>query len=78
MLLTIDDTIVAGEPVRERTQVYVPIEYPTKKITANENPYLGTSVNPYRRDALEQLQWPSDQASEPVKRSPTIMHIDPS
>tara|TARA_B100001123_G_C14895319_1_gene861587 strand:- start:56 stop:226 length:171 start_codon:yes stop_codon:yes gene_type:complete len=56
MLLTIDDTIVAGEPVRERTPVYVPIEYPTKTITANENPYLGTSVNPYRRDALEQLQ----------------------
>ncbi len=70
----IDDT---GKLDRERTQVYVPNEYLAREIPRYDNLLFGASVNPYRPDALERLEWVKRHGAVLVKWIPAIMDIDP-
>lgn len=67
-----------GKLDRSHTQVYVPNEYLVRELSAYENLLFGASINPYREDALERLEWVKRHGAVLVKWIPAIMHIDPS
>ncbi|MBN2508446.1 MAG: amidohydrolase family protein [Verrucomicrobia bacterium] len=68
----------AGDLDRKRTEIYVPDEFVAPEIARHTNLWFGASVNPYRRDALERLEWAHAHGAKLVKWIPSIMHIDPA
>ena len=61
-----------------RTEVYVPNEFVVAQVAGHTNLLFGASVNPYRKDALERLDWAKAHGAVLVKWIPSIMNIDPS
>jgi hypothetical protein len=79
VVLALDGVIDAdGELDRGRTQVYVPNEYLARELPAFGNLRFGASINPYRRDAIERLEWAKREGAVLVKWIPAIMDIDPA
>jgi len=62
----------------KRTQIYVPNEFVAGAVGRHGNLLFGASVNPYRKDALERLEWAKDSGAVLVKWIPSIMEIDPA
>jgi uncharacterized protein len=62
----------------KRTQVYVPNEFVVEAVAQHTNLLFGASVNPYRKDALEQLAWARKNGAVLLKWIPSIMEIDPA
>jgi uncharacterized protein len=63
---------------RNRTQIYVPNEFVAHAVSRHTNLLFGASVNPYRKDALERLDWAKANGAVLVKWIPSIMDIDPA
>jgi len=67
-----------GELDRARTEVYVPNEFVAREVAKTTNLLFGASINPYRKDALERLEWAKTHNAQLVKWIPSIMAIDPA
>lgn len=78
VLLALDGVIGAnGQLDTNRTEVFVPDEFVAAMAARHTNLLFGASVNPYRRDALEQLEWAKAHGAVLVKWIPPVMEIDP-
>jgi predicted TIM-barrel fold metal-dependent hydrolase len=79
VLLALDGVVDAsGNLDSNRTEVYVPNEFVAQMAARHTNLLFGASVNPYRRDALERLEWAKAHGAVLVKWIPPIMAIDPA
>ncbi|MEE2947891.1 MAG: amidohydrolase family protein [Verrucomicrobiota bacterium] len=79
IVLAMDGVINAdGRLDRERTEFYIPNKYVAAETAKHSNLHFGASINPDRPDALERLQWASDNGALLVKWLPSIQFIDPS
>jgi predicted TIM-barrel fold metal-dependent hydrolase len=67
-----------GELEMSRTEVYVPNEFVARETARYTNLLFGASINPYRKDAIERLQWAKDHGAKLVKWIPSIQLIDPA
>ncbi len=67
----------AGELDRQRTEFYVPNEFVAQQTAKYTNLLFGASINPYRHDALERLEWAHAHGARLIKWLPSIMLIDP-
>jgi uncharacterized protein len=67
-----------GELDRSRTEVYVPNEFVAREVARHTNLLFGASINPYRKDALQRLDWAKAHGSRLVKWIPSVMEIDPA
>jgi predicted TIM-barrel fold metal-dependent hydrolase len=61
-----------------RTEIFIPNEFVEGAARQYTNLLFGASINPYRRDALERLDWAADHGAVLVKWIPSIMDIDPA
>jgi len=78
VLLALDGVVGAdGQLDTNRTEVYVPDEFVAEMATRHTNLLFGASVNPYRTDAIERLEWAKAHGAVLVKWIPPIMHINP-
>jgi predicted TIM-barrel fold metal-dependent hydrolase len=78
VLLALDGVIGAdGLLDTNRTEVYVPNEFVANVCSHHTNLLFGASVNPYRPDALERLEWAKAHGAVLVKWIPPIMAINP-
>lgn len=79
VLLAMDGVIASdGCLDTNRTEVYVPDKFVAEMAARHTNLLFGASVNPYRADALERLEWDKAHGAVLVKWLPPIMEIDPS
>lgn len=79
VLLAMDGIVdERGELDRHRTEVFVPNEFVVRELAHHTNLLFGASVNPYRKDAIERLDWCAARGAVLVKWIPSVMHIDPS
>lgn len=67
-----------GSPDLAHTETYVPDEFVASEVKKYNNLYFGSSINPYRKDALERLEKAADNHAVLVKWLPSIQMIDPS
>lgn len=67
-----------GELDREKTQIYVPNEYLMAELPKYPELLFGASINPYRPDAIERLDFVVENDAKLIKWLPNIMEIDPS
>jgi len=78
VLLALDGVIGPdGQLDRGQTEVYVPDEFVARVTARYTNLLFGASVNPYRADALERLEWAKAHGAVLVKWLPPIMKIAP-
>jgi uncharacterized protein len=79
VVLAMDGAVGAdGELDRSRTEIYVPNEFVAAEVAKHSNLLFGASVNPYRKDALQRLEWAKGHGAVLVKWLPSIQHIDPA
>jgi uncharacterized protein len=67
-----------GQLDRARTEIYVPNEFVAAEVAKHSNLLFGASVNPFRPDALQRLEWAKAHGAVLVKWLPSIQHIDPA
>jgi predicted TIM-barrel fold metal-dependent hydrolase len=78
VLLALDGVVGPdGQLDTNRTEVYVPDEFVAAMAARHTNLLFGASVNPYRTDALERLEWAKEHGAVLVKWLPPIMEIAP-
>lgn len=78
VLLALDGVVGSdGRLDTNRTEVYVPNDFVAETVARHTNLLFGASVNPYRRDALERLEWAKAHGAVLVKWIPPIMEINP-
>jgi predicted TIM-barrel fold metal-dependent hydrolase len=78
VLLALDGVVGPdGQLDTNRTEVYVPDEFVADMAARHTNLLFGASVNPYRTDALERLEWAKAHGAVLVKWIPPIMEINP-
>lgn len=78
VLLALDGAVGPdGQLDTNRTEVYVPNEFVAEVASRHPNLLFGASVNPYRKDALERLEWAKAHGAVLVKWLPPIMEIAP-
>jgi predicted TIM-barrel fold metal-dependent hydrolase len=79
VVLALDAVIdEAGDVDASRTIFAIPNEFVAKEIEHYDHLYFGASVNPYRPDALDRLEWCRHKGAKLVKWLPSIQFIDPS
>ena len=79
VILALDGVVnEQGELDRDKTQVYIPNDYVAEQARLYPNLHFGASINPYRHDALAQLEHAKQQGAKLIKWIPNIQHIDPS
>jgi uncharacterized protein len=61
-----------------RTEFYVPNEFVAALAAQYTNLLFGASINPYRPDSLERLDWAAAHGARLVKWLPSIQLIDPA
>jgi hypothetical protein len=67
-----------GELDRERTELYIPNSFLAEQCRRHDNLLFGASVNPLRRDALEELDRVAADGAVLVKWLPSIQGFDPA
>jgi predicted TIM-barrel fold metal-dependent hydrolase len=78
VLLALDGVVGSdGRLDTNRTEVYVPNEFVAEMAARHTNLLFGASVNPYRTDALERLEWAKAHGAVLIKWIPPIMEINP-
>ena len=60
------------------TEVYIPNEFVARETAKYPNLLFGTSVNPYRSDALERLEQAAVDGAVLLKWLPSVQNIDPA
>lgn len=79
VLLAMDGVVGPdGELDAGRTELYVPNEFVAEAAARHKNLLFGASVNPYRKNALKQLEWAKEHGAVLVKWIPSIMNVDPA
>jgi hypothetical protein len=79
VILALDGVVDGdGNLNTNRTEAYVPNEFVVETVGRHTNLLFGASVNPYRSDALERLDWVKAHGAVLVKWIPPIMEIDPA
>jgi len=78
LVLAMDGVVSDGLLDTRRTQVYVPNEFVKEAVGKYSNLLFGSSVNPYRNDALTRLDCAKKNGAVLIKWIPSIMNIDPS
>lgn len=80
VLLALDGVVDAqGELDLPRTEVYIPNRYVLEQVRRYPGLlHFGASINPYRKDALVQLEQAKRDGAVLVKWIPNIQHIDPA
>ena len=79
LVLAIDGVIDdQGRLDTNRTEFYVPNEFVQRETAKFTNLFWGASINPYRPDALQRLEWAHQNGAKLVKWLPSIMLIDPA
>jgi uncharacterized protein len=79
VVLALDGAVDAnGDLDRSRTEIYVPNEFVAAEVAKHSNLLFGASVNPYRKDALQRLEWAKAHGAVLVKWLPSIQHINPA
>lgn len=79
VVLAMDGVVTpSGELDLSKTQIFVPNEYLVRELAAYDNLLFGASVNPYRPDALQRLEWVKRHGAVLIKWIPAIMEIDPA
>jgi len=79
VILALDGVVdERGELDREHTEVYVPNEFVAREVAKTTNLLFGASVNPYRKDALQRLEWAKAHGAKLVKWIPSVMQINPA
>lgn len=79
VVLALDGVVDAeGNLDRGQTEIYVPNEFLAVEIPKHPNLLWGASINPYRKDALERLEWARAHGAVLVKWLPSVQHIDPA
>ncbi len=78
VILAIDGVVDGdGNLDFQRTEFYVPNEFVASLAAQHTNLLFGASINPYRRDSLERLDWASAHGARLLKWLPSIQLIDP-
>lgn len=67
-----------GELDLSKSELYVPNEFVAQQVRAHDNLYFGASINPYRVDAMERLEYVYRAGAVLIKWLPSIQDIDPS
>jgi len=67
-----------GELDRAQTESYIPNEFLAAEIPKHPNLLWGASINPYRPDALDRLEWARAHGAVLIKWLPSVQHIDPA
>ncbi|MCW9016822.1 MAG: amidohydrolase, partial [Kangiellaceae bacterium] len=67
-----------GEAEQQNSTFYVPNEFAARMAKVNSGFEWIGSVHPYRKDALEQLEWCAQNGAKAIKWLPPAMNIDPS
>jgi predicted TIM-barrel fold metal-dependent hydrolase len=67
-----------GKLDKENTEIYIPNEFVASEVKKYDNLYFGTSINPYRTDAIERLAMAANDCAVLMKWIPSTMHINPS
>ena len=62
----------------QKTEIYIPNEFVAEQTARFDNLLFGASINPYRPEALAQLEWAAEQGAVLIKWLPSIQHIDPA
>lgn len=79
VVLALDGAVnAAGDLDSGPTEILVPNEFVARETARYTNLWFGASINPFRRDALERLDWAATNGAVLVKWIPSIMQIDPS
>ncbi len=79
VLLALDGIVDKdGNLDTNETEVFVPNEFVAGVVARHTNLLFGASINPYRPDALQRLEWAKAHGAVLVKWIPPIMKIDPS
>jgi len=78
VVLAIDGKVRNGKLDKDNTEYYIPNEFVCKETRKYDNLLFGASINPYRSDAIEQLEWAKENGAVLIKWIPSIMNIDPS
>jgi len=68
----------SGESVQSESTFYIPNQYAAKIAKLSKSYEWIASVHPYRKDALERLEWCKANGARAVKWLPPAMNIDPS
>lgn len=78
VLLALDGVVDdKGNLDTNKTEVYVPNEFVAGLVASHTNLLFGASINPYRPDALQRLDWAKAHGAVLVKWIPPIMAINP-
>lgn len=67
-----------GELDRQRTELYVPNEFVAAGVRPYPNLLFGASINPLRRNAMEQLEAAAEGGAALVKWLPPVQHFHPA
>ena len=78
VVLALDGVVGAdGLLDTNRTEVFVPDEFVAEMCARHTNLLFGASVNPYRQDAIERLEWAKAHGAVLIKWIPPVMEINP-
>ena len=79
VILALDSVVdSSGRPLPEASELFIPNAFVAAGCRAHPNLLFGASVNPYRRDALDQLDAVTSGGAVLLKWLPSIQRIDPA
>ncbi len=79
VILAMDGVVDSGGALDPgETEIYVPNSFIARETRRYPNLLFGASINPYRKDALEQLEEAAANGAILVKWLPSIQRIDPA
>lgn len=79
VVLAMDGVIAEdGNLDRARTQFYVPNDYLMREVAKYPNLQFGASINPFRKDSVERLEWAVANGAALIKWLPNIQLFDPA
>lgn len=67
-----------GTPIKESSTFYTPNEYAAIVAATSDRFEWIASVHPYRKDAIDSLEWCKAKGAKAIKWLPPAMNIDPS
>lgn len=79
VILALDSVVDSnGQPQPEASELFIPNAFVAAGCRAHPNLLFGASVNPYRRDALDQLDAVASDGAVLLKWLPSVQRIDPA